>query len=707
MRPEDVRTELERILSSATFSEAERSRKFLRFVVEGALANRSDDIKESVIGVEAFGRPATFDPRSDPIVRVEAGRLRGRLLAYYHAEGAHDTVSIELPKGTYVPVFKARPAPGPGRPSESPQRRALWAGVLIAAVLLLGSLWHWNWTQTAPARQFIELAAPAPDGVELQSSAVSPDGRYVAFTGRSGTVTRLWLRALQSMSAQPLDGTEGAALPFWSPDSRTIAFFTSSALMRIDLGGGPARAICRVQAAFGGTWGPSGIILFSQRPPEAIFQVPSDGGAPSAVTEPNHGAGEVAHVFPAFLPDGQHFLYSIVRRAPGRSVLCLGALHSRGCKALVAADPGAAYSPPYAGEAAAILFGYRGALMLQTFDEKRLALTGAAVQIAPEVRHVHTRTDVSAATNGVIVFNAAGEARRELTWFDRAGRILGTEGARNNYQSIQLSPDGRKLAVQAPDGASGRSEVWIVDLERKSTLRLGEGTEEGFAPVWSPNGTEVLFSAILESRMMLVRQKAEELQPRPWLDLQGVALATDWSIDGRFVSYTKFQPGPEMGVIALASSSKTAPPLPANAGLECCGVFSPDGPKDGPRWTAYTSDESGRNEVYIRPFGTSGKRWQVSNSGGWLPHWGSGGKVLYYLALDGTLMAAAITPTTGGISAGKPTGLFRTNVPPFQYPTLPGNSYAVTGDGRFLVNTVPEALRNESLTVFLPRPLTH
>ena len=697
MRPEDIRTELDRIVSSKTFAEAERSRRFLRFVVESALANRFDEIKESVIGVEAFDRPASFDARTDPIVRVEAGRLRARLLAYYHAEGGQDPVSIDLPKGTYVPEFKPRIEPGPGTSRGPSYRRQLWAGLMFAAVLL-GSAWYWTKRPTAP-RQFIELAAPAPDGVELQNSAVSPDGHYVAVTGRLGNVTQLWLRSLRSMSAVPVAGTEGAALPFWSPDSRTIAFFTSAALMRIDLGGGPPRVICRVGAAFGGTWGPNGIVLFSSRP--RIFQVSAEGGTPSAVTAVDRNAGEIADVFPAFLPDGRHFLYSIIRRAPAQSVLCVGTLSSRSCKALGIADPGAAFLPASAGQSPAILFGYRGALMMQSFDEKKLALAGAAIQIAPDVRHFHTRTDVSAATDGVVVFNASNECRRELKWYSRDGRILRAEGGRNNYESIQLSPDGRRLAIQLPDAASGRSEVWIQDLERKSKVRLGDETKESFGPVWSPGGTEVLYSAILDSGWTLVRQRVEEQRPAPWIKLDGVVLATDWSTNGRLVCYTKFQPAPEMGVIAVADASRTTQPLPATTPFQCCAAFSPESSPDGPGWMAYSSAESGQNEVYLRPLSRSGKRWQVSNSGGWLPHWRRDGRELYYLALDGTLMVVALDLAANSASVGKPAKLFRTNVPPFQYPTLPGNSYAVTADG-FLINAAPDALRNESLTVFLP-----
>src|SRR5450759_1789779 len=239
MEAERVRVQLDRIIASATFAEAERGRKFLRFVVELALAGRVVEIKESVVAVEVLGRAASFDPRSDPIVRVEAGRLRSRLAAYYQSEGCSDAVVIDLPKGGYVPQFQERQPP---EQTPIPTAQPTHLPLLLMGAALCGSLATWVALRVhyeAPIlREPTLLSVLAPEGSSIVNSSISPDGRHLAITATSGTFTRLWIRALDSLDARVLPGTEEAAYPFWSPDGRSVAFFSVGKLKKINISGG-------------------------------------------------------------------------------------------------------------------------------------------------------------------------------------------------------------------------------------------------------------------------------------------------------------------------------------------------------------------------------------------------------------------------------------------------------------------------------------
>jgi hypothetical protein len=705
MQPGDIRAQLDRMLASPTFADAERAQKFLRFIVENALAGRAAEIKESVIAVEALGRTPDFDPRSDPIVRVEAGRLRTKLLSYYHSEGSNDPIVIDLPKGGYVPQFQERPSPNsapdgsPGPKLTGPVRRWRWAALPVGAALCAAA-WLYFEGHASPSRETLRLSILAPEGAVLQNSAISPDGRYLAFTARSGRVTRLWLRALNASEPKPLSDTEEAAYPFWSPDSESIGFFTAETLQSVRITGGPARRISRVHAAFGGSWGKLGRIIFAQRPTGAIFEVPAEGGTPRPVTVLDRSRGEIAHVFPQFLPDGRHFLYSVIRRAPAESIARAGSVDSPSSKELLNAEPGISYAPAYGGSPGVLLFGYKSALMSQPFDVQKLELTGAASQVEPAVRRTRWRPDFSVSSAGILAYQGGTGEDRQLTWFDRHGNRLGAIGPRNDYRSVQLSPDETRVAIQDLDRSSGRSEIWIMDLNRGALSRTGAGALEAFAPIWSPDGKEIVFSATTEKGMILARQQIDQVGSAAFLTAPGIEVATDWSSDSRFVTYSKFLIEPGVWMKAV-DSSPGADGRVYSPGLgECCATFSPDGPI---RLMAYVSSETGRQEVYVRTLPDGNRKWQVSNAGGWLPHWSHDGRELYYVALDGRLMEVAISRAHNStFNPATPEALFDTSIAPYAYPDLPGNLYAVARNGRFLVNSAVEKLRPEAITVVLP-----
>lgn len=702
-----MRTQLDRILSSKSFAEAERAQKFLRFVVELALAGREREIKESVIGVEVLGRSPSYDPRTDPIVRVEAGRLRARLTSYYESEGNGDNLLVELPKGAYVPHFSERRLP-----FTKPKR--MHPVVILAGGTLIG--FFLAWTALSYFRRIPSIGEPArllsvlpPEGTQLELSSISPDGHYVAFTAKSQGMTRLWIRGIDSINARALPGTEYAAYPFWSPDSRSIGFFSPGKLKKIQFSGGPAQEICEVQAPFGGTWGTRGVIVFAQRPSGILYQVPADGGVPKPVSWLDGARGEVAHLFPAFLPDGLHFLYSVISAGVSESALRVGSLDSKESKFMLHADLGAAYAPAFERHPASLVFAYRGALMSQPFDAQRLELTSKASMLAPQVRHVAARTDVSVSSNGVLAYQGRSENDRQLTWFDRSGKVLGTIGPRNNYQSLNLSRDDNHLAIENYDPASGRAEIWTMDLRRESLSRIETKVAETFDPVWSPDASELLFSEATQSGLRLVRQAVDKPRPVPLLDSEGVKVASDWSADGKFIAYSTSWPDFKrmtVWVIPTSGAGKnSAHSFSTGDYSENCASFSPVLSTEGPRWIAYSSNETGRDEVYVKTFPAGDRKWKISSGGGWSPHWRRDGRELFYLAPGGELMAVDIK-VSSGFQSGASRALFQTGIPSLSFPQLPPNSYAVGKDGnRFLINRNVNGIEPESISVyFLARP---
>jgi hypothetical protein len=412
-----VRQQLDRILASSAFADAERASAFLRFIVERKLEGRDGEIKESVIAVEVLSRPSSFDSKSDPIVRVEAGRLRDRLTAYYEAEGGIDPVLISLPKGRYVPEFTERRV----------REAAMSAGVLRLSIL-------------------------PPENASFESFVVSPDGRKLAFTAAWNGRMMLWVRALDSLEAKPVADTDNADWPFWSPDSLSIGFFEPHKLKAVDISGGPAREIADLVMGQGGGWSPEGVILFSPRPIGVLYQLPAAGGKPSPVTSLDEGRAEIAHRFPQFLPDGRQFIYLAASSRPGDSSIRVGSLDSPHSKVLLRADTGATYAPVLRGHGPSLLFVHDGSLMAQAFDWRRLELSGERAVVVPEIQFRRwNKGQFSISSNGVLLYQAGCSEDHQLTWFDRRGKAVSAVGRRNDYLSFRLSPDDRYVALHRHD----------------------------------------------------------------------------------------------------------------------------------------------------------------------------------------------------------------------------------------------------------------
>ena len=697
--PEQIRAQLDRILASPTFEQADRASAFLRFVVTASLEGRAGEIKESVIAVEALGRTTSFDPKSDPIVRVEAGRLRNRLKAYYDSEGLQDSVLIALPKGGYTPEFAKKNQSAWLATARNPialLAAGMLSGLALAAIGLL------LFRKAPDVGDVLRLSLIPPPGSTIQSSRISPDGKMIAFTARQQNRTMLWVRSLNSAEARVIPGTERATQAFWPPDSRSLAFFGPDKLRRVELSGGPAQEICAVSIPMGGgSWSRNGVIVFSPRPEGVLFRVAATGGAPQPVTALDQSRGELIHNSPEFLPDGRRFLYVASSGKPDGTTVRVGTIDSMDSKVLLESGGNAAYAPPVPGKPGSLLFYFRGALMAQPFDQERLTLSGGRTVLAPEVFFRQGRADFSVSENNVLAYQPTNRKDLQLGWFDRAGRLIQNIGIRNDYFGLRLSPDEKRLVFSVADEFNWYPSIWVMELARGLVSRVTNLSDSSFLPVWSPDGNEILFGNGSEQRMRLLRQSLNSSKFSIVLDTPGPKFPTDWSTDGQFVTY--FTPWPDFArlktvVLDLKNAGLKKNPqvlLMESQYNEAEAVLSPGTTGTGPRWIAYTSTETGRPEVYVRSFPQGDQKWPISNGGAWQPLWRSDGRELFFLSQDGILMAVDIRAGVK-FEAGVPHPLFRTAIPPYAgAPQVPAAAYAASRDGhRFLVNqTIDDASR--------------
>lgn len=672
-----MRTQLDRILASAAFCDAERAGRFLRFVVEHALHGRIGEIKESVIAIEVLGRNSSFDSKYDPIVRVEAGRLRDRLSSYYEGEGATDRVLIAIPKGGYVPEFSERQQPAVSKRID-----------------------------------VVRLSILPPENTLFESFAVSPDGRKLAFTATLHGNPMLWVRALDSLEAQPLAGTYYASGPFWSPDSRSIGFFTHNKLKTIDIAGGPAQDIADIVVGRGGAWSPEGVILFCPRPIGILYQVAAAGGTPAPVTFLDAARDEVAHVFPQFLPDGRHFLYLAASCCPGESSIRAGSLDSTASKVLLSADTSAAYAPTLRGHPASLLFVHDGALMAQAFDSRRLEMTGERTVVVPEILYRRwNAASFSVSSNGVLLYQGGSGENQQFAWFDRQGKQLTAVGERNDYISFNLSPDEKYVAVyRFDDPSTFYPTIWMMDLSRDGAVFRFTDTnvaQPEHSPVWFPDSNEILFSRGDDRGMRLLREALNGGPAKSILNTAGPKFPTDCSSDGRFIAYCSQEPDyryMHIWTVVLNTSGQVEQPRPflQHSYEEFSAYFSPAAGGGAPRWIAHTSKETGREEVYVRDFPGGTHKWQVSNQGGLLPHWRHDGCELFYLTPEGSVMAVAVN-AGATFEFTTPQALFQIGLQFIPRYKTWMNQYAVTRDGqRFLLNRPLPGTTERALTAVIP-----
>ena len=548
------------------------------------------------------------------------------------------------------------------------------AAAVLLAHFLLAALHRGSAAAPLPAMRF--TIVPPKDMSFQGMLALSPDGKRLAFVAaRAFGQDVLFMRALDSLEARPLDGTEGASFPFWSPDGRSIAFFAQGKLKKIDPAGGAPQTLCDAASARGGTWGTKGTILFSANAGAEIERVAETGGKPIALGQiVQHGAEWFR--WPAFLPDGRNFLYFDLSGDPGVRGIYVASLDAKQVSRLAPSDAGAVYA------AGGLLFRVGDRLMWQPFDAERLRVTGEASPVVEDVWWDALSTLVTAFTvsgNGVLAYQTGGLTSTQLLWLDRSGRELGVVGPPGAYIEPALSPDGKWIAMTRAEPESGRLGVWTMDVERGNLAPFS--SVDGFAagPLWTPDGQSIAFS-IYPSGGVHIKDAHGEGSEKVLFEPRSFGALEDFSRDGRFLVYDTidfktFHLNIEVRDLQSGQDRRVNDATWDESGAR----LSPDG-----RWLAYASNESGKLEIFVRSFPASGYRRQVSTGGGTQPVWRGDGKELFYVAPDGKVMAADIRAEPG-FEAGVPRALFQTRILPL---VEARNNYDVTRDGqRFLVNS--------------------
>jgi Tol biopolymer transport system component len=698
----EVEAHLDRVLNSATFRGADRSRRLLHFIVSETLQGRADRLKDYTLGAEALGRGEDFDPRTDPIARVEASRLRSRLDVYYATDGSSDSVRIVVPKGGYVPQFEARsktvatsePLTTPTDSAASAGARAragrawrwsgLWGPLASAAVAAVATWWLVN-PQGAPAPSSeVRLELTTPSTTDLASLAISPDGQTLVFVAAGGEVPRLWMRGLGDTDARPLAGTEYAAFPFWSPDGRAIGFFADGRVKAIDLQTRLVRTLSSAPVPAGGAWNREGVVLHPLVPDSPLFRTTASGAKLEPATQ--LASGQTGHRGPVFLPDGRHFLFFAAGSPEARGVY-LGELGTLGSTRLLDADAPAVFVPP-----GSLLYVQHATLFARRFDPSSATVSGEPVTLTHHVAMEPTAglTAVAASSSGTIVYRTGPVGpRRQFIWVDRYGKELERIGVPEergpSYASI--SPDGRRLAVQR--AMDGNTDIWLVDVERGPSIRFTSDPQADIAPVWSPRGDRIAYASQVNGVFELFDRPLNRASPRLLVRTGHPKQVTDWSRDGRHLLYRSVaaSPGSDMDIWAVALDGDRTPiAVVRTAFEERDAQFSPNG-----AWIAYQSNESGQHEVYVQPFAEGADRLRISANGGVQARWRADGRELFYLTLQGQLMSVPITPGDDGRSLrpGAPGPLFQASVGATQGISL--HSYLVAPGGeRFLLDTIVE-----------------
>ena len=562
-------------------------------------------------------------------------------------------------------------------PAGTVRRPFLWIAAAAAAALAVGVVVGRQFS-IMPETPEMRLEISMPMGT-LTHFAISPDARSIAIarTGRR----ELMVRAFEDPSPRALAGTEGAEYPFWSPDGRSLAFFANNRLQRVESDGGAPQALATVITPAGGTWNRDGVILYVPNDAGGVFQVPAGGGESRMVTP--HRTPPLATRLPQFLPDGRRFLFHVARGGEPAGVY-VGELDSDAIQRILSTNAPALYGSGH------LWFIRDGALVAQAFDPATLALSGPIMPVADGVLAGLLGNSISTSVAGPIAYRASLDRAtqpllRQLVWFDRSGKQMGTAGEPGAAASNpSLSPDGRSLLLQRT--VQDNIDLWLIDLERNVSSRLTENPGIDAMPVWSPDNNRVIFNTNSTGVAIasLDKAHAQERVPLPFDD--GVKIPSDWSTDGRFILYTHFNQSPATtDVWALPMEGERKPlPVATTTYNERDAQFSPDG-----KWVAYESDEAGTPDIYLQPFPGPGARPRVSVAGGTQVRWRRDGRELFYIAADENLMAVAVDLTATSPSVGTPARLFKTNISPIR--SISRQQYVVSRDGqRFLILTDEE-----------------
>jgi serine/threonine protein kinase len=602
---------------------------------------------------------------------------------------------------------------GPATHATRPPRLGARLGWALAAFLFVttSSLALIHFRETPPSGEVVRFQIqPPPKSTFDIYLALSPDGRQLAFTTRDGEGgVHLWVRDLDTLEARQLAGTQGAASPFWSPDSRNLGFSVDRILKRIDVSGGPAQTVAESSATVGtGTWNDDGVIVYGTRGVGPMYRVAAAGGAPTQLTVINTKV-ESLHAFPVFLPDGRHFLYyknSTDRAAQGIYVGSIDVAPEQQSSTRLVASTMGNTALVRRGAGHDVLFYRDGTVFAQPFDVTRRQTVGDAVPIAEGVGSAGSFAFFTADRNGTLVYRTGSSAfatTGQLTWLDRQGATQATVGEPRPYSNVagnlEIAPDSSKAAVAVV--VTPVPDLWVVEFARGIGTRLTYHSSPDVGPVWSPDSRRVSFRSSRDGSFdVYVKDVDATSDETPLFQAATNDATLDWSADGRFMLLSRIAANTGVDLWVLPLGGREPVPLLETQFSESSARLSRDG-----RWVAYVSNESGREEIYLRPFvmssdgkPTLGAKWQVSNDGGNWPRWRADGKELFYRHPTGAMMAVDVVAAATTV---------RTNLPRRLFP-LPSTValWDVTRDGqRFLVALPIGATGAEPVTVVLNWPV--
>jgi len=595
-----------------------------------------------------------------------------------------------------VPVAADAPAPAaaPLRPSPWSRFWPALAGVLVTAGVAFAL---WPRATGAPDARVTRLSILPPPGEQIYPDstgvAISPDGTMIAYIvgAVSRSETELWVRSLESVAARRLEGGDGASLPFWSPDSRRIGFFTTSKLKVIAASGGRAETLCDAPSGRGGTWSPSNVIVFAPDAGGPLYRIPTTGGTPEPATTIDPARKEGGHRFPSFLPDGVRFLYAVLPGKDGRFDIFAGSLRDATRRRI-----GSMEAAPVFAEPAWLLYARQGVLAALPFDPGALKITGDPVMLEDEPAVIldpatswTAGRSVSVSASGSLAYYSTPSVNTTATWYDATGVPTGTLSVPpGHYETISISPDGTR-GVMVKSMSPSESSLWLVDLARGGASPLSTGKGRNDTPVWSPDGARIVWAADRDGMQDLFEKNVNDAAPEKPLFTSDILFKNPaaWSPDGQWVTMTQLDRDSAHNVWLLDASG-TKPPTAIVRGpvRDNGGPVSPDG-----RWMAFTADDSGRYELYVQSFPTPGRKVQISENGAISSWWARDGRQMVFLGGDlRSLWRVDVVP-------GETLGVGK----PMRFATLPADIVwvdAMPDRQRFLA-IAPERTGTGSVTV--------
>ncbi len=590
------------------------------------------------------------------------------------------------------------PDPEAARVSEK-GRRPIWslvtgAAAVIASLLIAVFLLRDNAPQDSRVRR---LVVPVAEAGSAHWPRLSPDGRYLAYRAKdsSGKTLQIWIRPLNSLKAYPLPRTEGAWRPFWSPDSRSVAFFKHGVLKRMAISGGPAQTICKSSRGADGCWGSDDIILFDRIRVHSIMKVPASGGRPTPAASDSSEDGNLG--WPWFFPDGRHFLYVVydsLASPTDNMLLKLGSLDSDLERELIRVDSRVEYAEP-----GYLLYVKDNILVAHPFDADKLSFTGDPVAIDRGISVWDWGANFSAAEDGTLAYQRGSirETWSQLLWIDRAGKILDTLGEPDLYRDVALSPDGNRLAFSKKNEARGTRNIWVFDIDRQIPSRVTYGKAQDVYLGWSKDGRYVIFSSNRNDRYQIFRKRADGLGRAELVysnpDTFDVTGFGGWANNDNLMFIFKGAEPWAYGTLDPDDSRDSAHFVESAFDQYTFGA-SPDG-----RYVVYTSNETGTWQIYVRRVDSSLGKWQISADGGQDAVWSRDGSEIFYMENDGKTIVAAPVDLQDGFRAGRPKRLFTVDI---QNVGLKRLRFAPAADGqRFLVNVVVQNTPESDFVIVL------